>query len=136
MSTILTACLDANIYISAIAFGGKPLKILERALTRDFILVTSPIILEEAKRNLIGKLEVTPFRVNTLMNDLLEVASVFVPTGKLNITSHLPDNLVLETAWIGGAEVLVTGDKKHLLGLFSYKGVTIETPAKFLERLG
>jgi len=43
----ITVCLDANVYISGIAFGGKPLKILEKALRRDFHLVTGPHILDE-----------------------------------------------------------------------------------------
>jgi len=53
----ITACLDSNVYISGIAFGGKPLKILERALGRDFFLVTGPNILQEVRRNLLGKLD-------------------------------------------------------------------------------
>jgi len=36
----LSACVDANVYISAIAFGGKPLKIIERALSREFLLIS------------------------------------------------------------------------------------------------
>lgn len=34
----LAVCIDANVYISGIAFGGNPLKIVERALNRDLAL--------------------------------------------------------------------------------------------------
>lgn len=53
----LTVCLDSNVIISGIAFRGKPFKILERALEREFNVVLGPPILDEVRRNLIGKLE-------------------------------------------------------------------------------
>jgi len=131
----ITACLDSNVYISGIAFGGKPLKILERALDRDFFLVTGPNILQEVRRNLLGKLDIRKSKVEQFIEDLMEVSSVFVPSGKVHFINHVQDNLVLEVAVMGGCDVLVTGDKKHLLPLKSINGITIESPAKFLERL-
>jgi uncharacterized protein len=113
----ITVCLDANVYISGIAFGGKPLKILERALSRDFHLVTGPNILDEVRRNLVSKLGVKPKRVDQFLDDISEVSSVFVPTGKVHFINHVADNLVLELALAGSCDVLVTGDKKHLLPL-------------------
>ncbi len=104
----ITVCLDANVYISGIAFGGKPLKILEQALNRDFHLVTGPNILEEVRRNLISKLGVKPKRVDQFLSDISEVSSVFVPTGKVHFISHAADNLVLELAIAGHCDVLVT----------------------------
>lgn len=83
----LSDCVDANVYISAIAFGGKPLKIIERALSREFLLISGANILQEVRRNR------------------------------------------------GGADILVTGDKKHLLPLKNFQGVVIEPPSAFLARL-
>jgi putative PIN family toxin of toxin-antitoxin system len=131
----ITVCLDANIYISGIAFGGKPLKILEKALNRDFHLVTGPNILDEVRRNLVSKLGVKPKRVDQFLSDISEVSSVFVPTGKVHFINHTADNLVLELAIAGSCDVLVTGDKKHLLPLGTFSGVTIESPSAFLIRL-
>jgi uncharacterized protein len=131
----ITACLDANVYISGIAFGGKPLKILERALDREFLLVTGPNILQEVRRNLLGKLELKKSKVEQFIEDLMEVSSVFVPSGKVHFINHIQDNLVLEVAIMGGCDVLVTGDKKHLLPLKFINGIDIESPATFLTRL-
>src|SRR5437879_5709676 len=131
----IIACLDSNIYISAIAFGGKPLKILERALNRDFLLVTGPNILQEVRRNLLGKLDVRKAKVEQFIEDIMEVSSVFVPSGKVHFIDHVQDNLVLELTVMGGCEVLVTGDKKHLLPLKTVNGIIIEPPSKFLIRL-
>jgi uncharacterized protein len=132
---ILTACLDANILISAIAFGGKPLKVVERALSREYRQVTGPNIHQEARRNLIGKLGLNAHKVDQFFLDLSEVASVYVPTGRIRFIQHDGDNLVLELALMGGCDALVTGDKKHLLPLQSLQGMTIEPPSKFLARL-
>lgn len=131
----ITVCLDANVYISGIAFGGKPLKILEKALSRDFHLVTGPNILDEVRRNLISKLGVKSKRVDQFLSDIAEVSSVFVPTGKVHFISHAADNLVLELAIAGSCDILVTGDKKHLLPLGTFNGLIIESPSAFLNRL-
>jgi putative PIN family toxin of toxin-antitoxin system len=130
----LAVCIDANVYISGIAFGGNPLKIVERALNRDFLLITSPQILTEVQRNLLGKLDLNKQRVTQFLHDIMEISSVFVPTGNIKFIEHVADNLVLETALIGGANVLVTGDKKHLLPLGNFRGMSIEPPSKFLAR--
>lgn len=46
------------------------------------------------------------------------------------------DNLILETAWLGEAQYLVTGDKKHLLPLNGhFHKINIITPATFLSVL-
>lgn len=130
----LCVCLDANVIISAVAFGGKPLEILERALKREFLLVMGPNIVDEVRRNLLGKLGLKKDRVDLVLNDMLEVSSVFVPQGNLDVVDSEGDNLVLELAETGGCDVLVTGDKKHLLPLSSFKGIIIEPPSKFLVR--
>lgn len=132
---LLTACLDSNIYISAIAFHGKPLKIVERAFDREFLLVCSPVILEEVERNVTKKLDVSSSHLKEFLNDIINVSSMYIPTGKLQVIDYAPDNLIIEIALIGGADVLVTGDKKHLLPLHKYHGIVIEPPSMFLKRL-
>ncbi len=42
------------------------------------------------------------------------------------------DNRVLEVAVAGEADVIVTGDRRHLLALGSYVGIPILTPTDFL----
>lgn len=127
--------MDANVYISAVAFGGKPLKVIERALSREFLLISGANILREVRRNLLGKLGLEKPRVDWFLDDISAVSSVFVPSGTVNETANEGDNLVLEVALMGGADVLVTGDKKHLLPLENFQGVVIEPPSAFLARL-
>lgn len=133
--TQLSACIDSNIYISAVAFGGKPLKIIERALNREFLLICGANILQEVRKNLLGKLDLEKNRIDRFLDDISAISSVFVPSGTINETTNQGDNLVLEVALMGGADVLVTGDKKHLLPLSSFQGIIIESPSAFLTRL-
>lgn len=132
---MLTVCIDANIYISGIAFGGKPLKIIELALDRKFYVVTSSFILTEVKRNLIKKLEFNESEVDQLLNGIIEVSTIYEPTGAIQYIEHKQDNLVLETALLGNADILVTGDKKDLLPLKIFHGIIIEPPSAFIARL-
>jgi putative PIN family toxin of toxin-antitoxin system len=134
MNKMLTVCIDANVYISAIAFGGKPAKIVELALARRFYLVVSTTILHEVKHNLIKKLDFTTEDVDSFLKIILEVSSIYQPTGLLKFIDYQKDNLVLETALMANADILVTGDKKDLLPLKVLHGVIIESPAAFLNR--
>ncbi|HJT25687.1 MAG TPA: hypothetical protein VJ873_14015, partial [bacterium] len=53
---VLTACLDANVIISGVAYGGIPLEILLRLYNSEFFHVTGPNILEEVRRVLVRKI--------------------------------------------------------------------------------
>lgn len=132
---MLTVCLDSNVIISGIAFSGKPQKVLQKALARNFNLVLGPTILEEVRRNLVGKLGVSKKMVDAFFADLLKISSLYVPGHVPQITANKGDNIVLEVCRMGQCDVLVTGDKKDLLPLSSYRGTIIEPPSKFLERL-
>jgi len=134
-SKALSACLDANVLISAIAFGGKPNQVLEALFERQFGNVTCAEIMAETRRNLLNKVGLAPVRVHTVMDLILARSTVIEPQGIINAAQHGPDNLVLETALLGGCDVLVTGDKRHLLPLNPYKGLIIEPPSAFLKRL-
>lgn len=128
------AVLDANVIISGIAFGGKPLELLHRALARDFQSATGTNILDEVRRNLLGKLDLESKLVARVLDDLANVSSIFVPSGNLKAIAHSGDDSVLEVALLAGADYLVTGDRKHLLPLRAFKGIVIEPPSRFLAR--
>lgn len=132
---MISACIDANVYISAFAFGGKPAKVIEFALLRKFDLVISAPILQEVRRNLVKKLEFSESEADRLLRDIVAVSTIYEPTGAVSYIAHKQDNLVLETALLGNVDVLVTGDKKDLLPLQTFNGIVIEPPSAFLVRL-
>ena len=133
---MLKVCLDTNVSISGLAFSGVPAKIVNLALNRKFQIVTSSMILEELSRNLIKKFDVSPKRARHLCFRITQIADVYEPKGTIHaIAGNHSDNLVLETAVLGRAKYLVTGDREHLLPLKSFKHVKIIEPAPFLMRL-
>ena len=102
-------------------FNGTPFEIVSKAFAKKFQVVLSKPILDELEANLMKKFDFTHAEIQKLFNRILEVSDLFEPMGKLYlIKNHVMDNLVLETAVLGDADFLVTGDKKHLLPIKSY----------------
>lgn len=133
MSKKPTVCLDSNIYVSALGFGGKPFTVIELALNKEFLLVASPHILEEVRRNLTKKLGFKSSEVDHFLEIITEVTALFTPSGSIQILNDEKDDLVIETALMGLADVLVTGDKA-IADLKSVGDLKIETTSVFLRR--
>lgn len=94
--------------------------------------------MEELERILVEKLAFSSERwreVEVLLADLA-VKSVPVPEGTIEpVTSDPDDNLILACAVHADVEVLVSGDRKHLLPLGTHRGVRIITPQALLAEL-
>lgn len=131
----LVACIDANVLISALAFGGAPARVVDRLLAGEFLNVTGPNILAEVRRNATGKLRLAEAEVDIFLDNVRDASTEYVPHGHRAYIKHVKDSLVLEVALVGGCNVLVTGDRKHLLPLSPFRGMIIEPPSAFLERL-
>jgi len=134
---VLKACIDTNVWLSGIIFpGGPPAEVVQLALKKKFQVVTSNFILEEIERNLLGKFHVTKRKANHLIYRIAQVSDIYNPTGAVKAIAHQnPDNMVLETAHLGRARYLVTGDRKHLLPLKSFRMVRIIEAGHFLTLL-
>jgi putative PIN family toxin of toxin-antitoxin system len=130
----LIACIDANVFLSALAFDGLPERVVDRLLAGEFAHVTGDNILAEVRRNAIGKLKLAATRVDATLDDIRAASSVYVPTGRITYIPYAKDNLVLDVAFAGSCTVLVTGDRKHLLPLSPFRGLILEPPSVFLKR--
>ncbi|PWU16414.1 MAG: putative toxin-antitoxin system toxin component, PIN family [Bdellovibrio sp.] len=134
---MLKVCLDTNVWLSGIAYSGPPAEVVTMAMGRKFQIVTSSFILDEMERNLVTKFGVHFKKAKALRFRIAQIADVYDPKGTVRvIKDHFADNLVLETAWIGRARYLVTGDKQHLLPLKIFRHVKILSSAEFLAELG
>jgi uncharacterized protein len=123
---------DSNIYISAVMFGGKPLRILEMALEGQIELAISEAILNETLRVLRDKFHRTPEQLEEIRDFIGSITKQAYPTERLDaVPADRDDNRVLECAAAAGSETVVTGDA-HLLSLGEFRGVTIERPSAFL----
>ena len=131
--SVVSIVIDSNVWISALVFGGKPRQVFERVVQENVRLLLSEEIVTEVIRNLKRKFPGFDIDFETLILGL-ERNIVWVRLGAVTITvSRDPDdNRVLETAVIGHASVVVSGDK-DLLSLGRYQDIAIITPAEFIE---
>jgi putative PIN family toxin of toxin-antitoxin system len=131
---MLKVCIDTNIWISGVVFSDKPAEVVTAAFNKKFELVLSQVIVKEVEKNLLDKFKFGISNTRRLINRMLQIADLYEPEGSVHvIPNHHTDNLILETAFLGRAKYLVTGDKEHLLPLESYKMVKIVNAAVFLK---
>ena len=118
---------DSNIYISALQFGGKPLRLLEQALRGEIEMAISPAILAETLRVLRDKFRLAPEELSEAEDYIRTCAKAVEPTETIDtVPSDPDDNRVLECAVAAGSDAIVTGDS-HLLVLKSFRGADIVT---------
>lgn len=128
--------LDANVLVSAFAFGGNPRSVVEVLFADGFRNVVTPRLLGEVERNLILKLELPPAKVRRFLVDLSARSIMIRPIRVGRVTGYGPDDEILAAAVGTGCIAIVTGDKRHLLPLGVHRGVAIVPPSVFLRRIG
>ncbi len=95
-------------------------------------------MLVELERILTEKLGFEPQRWEAARQLLVDLAAevVATPSDRPEAISGDPDDdLILACAVAAGVEVLVSGDRRHLLPLGEYRGVRILTPQALLAEL-
>jgi uncharacterized protein len=112
--------------------------VLEYAVDGKLELVLAEPVLEELQRILLSKLSFAPERYRDIEDLLLDIAVVSVtsPEGEpAALTGDPADDLILGCAVEARVDVLVSGDRRHLLPLGSHDGVRILTPQALLAEL-
>lgn len=128
--------LDTNVLVSHFILpGGNPTKILGLILARKAALLTSRVLLDEVEGVLLVKVGFTSKAARHAREALESVAEVVHPRHLVDdVRADPDDNRVLEVALSGRADVIVSGDKKHLLPLRSFRGMPILAPAEYLKQ--
>ena len=128
--------LDTNVLISALLFDGIPERIFLAGLRGEIQLLTSLSPLEELGRVLKDKFKIDVHTVANTIELVRSVAEIVEVKSRIRVILHPDgDNRVLECAGDGKADVLVTGDTKHILPLGKYKGTRILSPAELVRFL-
>lgn len=132
----LRIVLDTNVILSGFLLPeSNPGKILRLAAEGRFVLVISPDILVEVQRILFKKFRYSVADAEKADATLRLMGELVSPTSLVEIiSSDLSDNRILECALDGLADAIVSGDKKHLLPLVSFRQRPILSPADFLRR--
>ncbi len=129
--------VDTNILVSAAINEGNPYKILKLAKEGKITLVISLDILKEFKgvisRPRFGFSET---QINNVLKQIIAISEIIISTTKINFVKADPaDDKILEAAFSGKSDFLVSGDK-HLLDVGEYRGIKIVKVTQFLNLLG
>ena len=132
----VVAVFDTNVLLSAIGWKGNPFRCLELARAGTVEVVTCQEILDELTDKLESRLAQSSDVITETLSDLLTALRVVSITGGLKeIVADPDDDKVLECAVVANATHIVSGDRKHLLPLDSYRGIRVLSPAEFLRTI-
>jgi putative PIN family toxin of toxin-antitoxin system len=139
---MLRIAIDTNVIVSGIlSQKGAPAELLNAWRERRFLLLTSSVIIAEART----VLQYPRIRKKYPLNDdeieqvitLLEHDALVV-AGEANVAGSIPDDpndeIVLACAVDGEADGIVSGDH-HLIDLESFRDIPIMTARQFLDQL-
>lgn len=129
---------DTNVLVSAFIAGGPPSRVLEAAIEGRIELVLADPVLGELERVLTVKLDFEPERVRDLRTLLIDVASerVEAPDEEPEtITGDPDDDLILACAVDAKVQIVVSGDRRHLLPVGEHRGVRVLSPQALLAEL-
>jgi len=133
--------LDTNIWLSAIFWKGEANRIIEFALKKKFEIIISEEILSEIIKVLNKEAKFQKFiedrrqKIEELIRTILSISTLIEIKTKLNLVRDDPkDNIILESAFDGKAEYIVSYDK-HILNMLEFRGIRILNPREFLGLL-
>lgn len=133
----MKAVLDTNVVVSACLWRGAPFQCLSAWAEGKFEAVISPPLVAEYEETLEELRLDYPGRPCADWAAALRSAAdlVFPIDRAAGVVDDPFDEMVLECAWAGRVGFIVSGDKKHLLPLGSFRGIPIVSPSDFLRYL-
>jgi putative PIN family toxin of toxin-antitoxin system len=130
---MLRAVLDTNVIVSAMISDGKPRELLKKGIANQYSIVISDLLLQELTTVLKRpKFKTSDEEINRIILALIQTADVIIVKTEIKAVKADPnDDMVLETAIDGYADVVVTGDS-HLLTLKAFREIKIITIEEML----
>jgi len=126
------AVLDTNVIVSALLQDeGREALLLYLALSGSFTLIVLRALIEEYEEVLRRPaFEFNPTHITRSLQAIRDAARIVQPQKELHVTRDPDDNLVLECAWEGGAEYVVTGNTRDFPKEF--RGIRTVPPREFM----
>lgn len=129
---------DTNVLVSAFIAGGPPSRVIEAAIDGRIKLVVANPVLGELERVLTVKLRFEHERVHEIRLLLIDLAGAVAATPSKTpeaITGDPDDDVVLACGVEAGVQIIVSGDRRHLLPVGEYRGIRIIAPQALLAEL-
>jgi putative PIN family toxin of toxin-antitoxin system len=131
--------LDTNVVVAGLLWTGTPRRLLDRAIDETFTLYSSPALIDELAHTLrypkfvqrIGRFDTTPVALVAQYSALVTLVS---PTQVPRVIERdVDDDQVIAAAVAAQTNLIVSGDRKHLLPLGSHAGIAIVDAAEALR---
>jgi putative PIN family toxin of toxin-antitoxin system len=132
---MVRAVVDTNVLVSALINRRKPRTLVLKLLEKHTVILSHQMLAELADVLTRDKFLLKTSQINTFLANLARKSKIVTPSSRFRIIPEDPDDdTVLNTAYTGKAEYIVTGDK-HLLALKEFKRTKIVTVTQMLENL-
>ena len=132
--------LDTNVVLSALLWHGTPYRLLDAIQQRSSTqLYSSTALLEEltdvlTRPSATKRLALIEKTAATVLADYVEVIELIAPTTVPRVVpGDIDDDQVIAAAVAAEADLIVSGDRKHLLPLGSHAGIAIVDAAEALR---
>ncbi|MEK6941028.1 MAG: putative toxin-antitoxin system toxin component, PIN family [Nanoarchaeota archaeon] len=125
---------DTNIVISSVFWRGNPYEVIKKGILGEYQLVISIEILGEVVDKLRNKFEFPEESIQELIDILMTYCHIVDVTSKFDVVRDKQDNKIIECAFDGKVDYIVTGDP-DLLVLVEFRGIKIVTAKKFFEEI-
>lgn len=131
--------LDTNVFIGALITKGTPPDALYQAWLRGEIeLVTSTAQLAEVSA-VLARPRLQKFldadEAAAIIENIETRARILDAPGEMDLSPDPKDNPILAAAIAGNVDLIVSGDKKHMLALGAVEGIPVVTARDALDRL-
>jgi putative PIN family toxin of toxin-antitoxin system len=131
--------LDTNVVVAGLLWAGPPHHLLDRAIDQALTLYSSPTLIDELTQTLhyqkfAQRIERFGTTALALVAQYTALVTLVSPTQVPRVIEHdADDDHVIAAAVAAQADLIVSGDRKHLLPLGTYAGIRIVTAAEALR---
>ncbi len=129
--------VDTNVLVSAVIADGPPRRVLELLQQGRAELVLATPVIVELRRILKVKIGVDDASIDVMIALLEELAAEIaaVPETVEPVSGDPQDDIILAAAAAAAADVLVSGDRRHVLPLGRYRAMRIMRTQDFLAEV-
>ena len=125
--------VDTNVLVSAVVHDGRPRQLVLELLDKHTIILSRLLLVELAGVLQRDKFTVDTSQVDRFVSSLVQISKIVPDHTRFTVVlDDTDDDVVLNVAYTGHADFIVTGDK-HLLILKKFKKARILTVNGMLE---
>ena len=138
----LRLVLDTNVVVAGLLWNGPPRRLSELAIEGEAVeLFSSPVLLDELAHTLgyskfAARIEGFGTSIAVLVAQYTALVSLVMPSSVPQVVANdADDDHVIAAAVAARAELIATGDRKHLLPIGSHQGIAIVTAREVVKQL-